>query len=682
MNKLCAKFCFVLLLGSLITSTVRGQDEFDRIESRVVTYLKTKADTSYNLTLKPDGSWADIDYLSTVETSWPPLLHLHRIRQFALQDTVPTIKVLKALRYWLQVNPKSNNWFQNDIAVPTTIGEILLLLKNNKIVPIALRDSLVNQMQQVEIAHAIGANKLDIAIHMIYRACIVRDKAVMDFAVQQAFMPISLDNKEGLQPDFSYLQHGPQLQIASYGQVFLFGEYKVASWLIGTSYAIPAEKLKILDHYLIHTYLKTIRGRYIDFNTEGRGISRNDVLDKLSIINLLEFAKQVNPSNTEVLTAAEQRIQQIKPPSYEVEPTHSYFYKSDYTLHNRSTYSFNVRTVSKRTIRAETGNRENLKGKFLVDGSTNIQRTGEEYFNIMPIWEWDKIPGITSRDYIIDPKTTLEWGERGVGAFIGGTTDGMYGTTVYDLNYNEVSAKKAWFFFDEEIVCLGTNINSFAKEPIITSVNQTWQKGRVSAFGDGKLFDARTGFTNKNVQWVWHDSVGYHFPNDGLVNLTNDKQTGSWATINANRSKAEVTGKVFKLWLNHGVDPVNQSYAYVVVPGISESEMIGRKASGINIVMNTSLLQAVVHTGLKMIQAVFYEAGNLNYQGCTLSVNQPCVVLVKAMDGKNPTVYISDPTQTLTDVNIRFNGASASLTFPQGAHKGATTSFEFNKPHE
>ncbi len=682
MNKLCRKFYFVLVLVCFIISTAHGQDEFERIEKRIIAYLKTNADTVHNLSIKMDGSWTDIDYASKAETNWAPLKHLHRIKQFALQENIAPAKVLTALRYWLQVNPKSNNWFQNDIASPTAIGEILMLLKSRDIVPVALRDSLINQMKQGDVEKAIGANKLDIAIHMLYRACVGKDINLMDSAVNQSFMPITLSNNEGLQPDYSYRQHGPQLQIASYGEVFLTGEYKVASWLIGTRYALPAEKLKILDQYLINTYLKTIRGRYIDFSTEGRGISRNDVLDKLNITSkaskhsLLALAKLVNPNNDQVLVAAEERILQTQAPFFLVKPAHSYFYKSDYTLHTRPAYSFNVRTVSKRTIRTEAGNRENLVGKFLPDGATNIQRSGAEYFNIMPIWEWDKIPGITSRDYAIDQKTTLEWGERGVGAFIGGTTDGVYGTTVYNLNYNEVTAKKAWFFFDDEVVCLGTDINSFAKEPITTSINQTWQKGKVSAFANGKFVDANEGFIDAAIQWVWHDSVGYYFPNKGQISLTNDEQTGSWATINANRSKTEIKGKVFKLWFNHGVDPVNQTYAYIVKPGVGENEM--NKISPIKIIANTSVMQAVVHTDLQMVQIVFYEAGSFTSEGYTITVDQPCVLLVKDIKSKNPIVSVSDPTQKLTAIRISLNAIPASITLPQGDYKGATTSFQFN----
>ncbi len=681
-----------------------SQDEFQTIETRITQYLKEEINTAKldqdvktnSTSLKANGSWSTIDYSSTAGTGWAPLIHLNRIKQFAvaLNENIENVQLadqtVNALRYWLKVDPTSTNWFQGEIASPTNIGEILMLLKNTNILPKTLQDSLLTQMSQGNVVKAVGANKLDIAIHMIYRACVTRDKALMDSAVHQAFLPITLANKQGLQSDYSYLQHGPQLQIASYGQVFLNGEYKVASWLLGTSYALSAEKVKILDHYLVDTFLKTIRGRYIDFNTEGRGISRNDVLDKKNISEqknghaLLTLAKKVSQKNTEKLEEAQQRISEKQAPSFKIEPLHTHFWKGDYTLHLRPAYSFNVRSVSKRTIRAEQGNNENLLAKFLPDGSTNIQRSGSEYFNIMPIWEWDKIPGITSRDYPVDQKMTIEWGERGLSPFVGGVSDGVYGASVYQLNYNEVRAKKAWFFFDDEVVCLGADINSFAKESITTTVNQAWAKGAVKAFANGKLSTVNKKLSTNNLQWVWHDSIGYYFPSQGNVELSKQTQKGSWAKINTNRSTDAVKGDVFKLWFNHGTDPVKQSYAYIVKPGVSEKDMQNQPKSAVQILANDETMQAVKNENLNMMQIVFYQAGKLQNQKIAISVDQACVLLIKDIDSEQPTIYIADPTQTLTDLKLTFSSEMLkvtepiSVTLPQGNQKGATVSIKLN----
>ncbi len=703
------KFYCMLALFCFVANTSYSQDEFQLIQSRIVDYLKADLNSeelkqdlkNYSSSLKAQGNWASIDYSSTRETGWTPLDHLKRVKQFALtlnldqQNASDKAKLgaqtVSALRYWLQVDPVSTNWFQNEIASPTGIGEVLVLLKGTNILPLGLQDSLIERMNRGNVVKAISANKLDMAIHMMYRACASDDKNLMDSAVNQAFLPISLGGRQGLKPDYSYLQHGPQLQIASYGQVFLIGEYKVASWLAGTSYAISTQKLKIMDEYLLGTYLKTIRGKYSDFNTEGRGLARNDLLDKTMISqkagtkSLLSLAKKANPKNADALEVIEQRILEQQAPSYKVTPTHTYFYRGDYTLHQRPAYSFNVRTVSRRTVRTERGNRENTLGKFLPDGATNIQRTGKEYFNIMPIWEWDKIPGITARDYAEDIETTLEWGERGVGYFTGGVSDGLNGATIYSLDYNEVTAKKAWFFFDDEVVSLGADINSFAKEPITTAINQAWLEGTVKANVNDKIISINKSLSSNNVNWIWHDSIAYYFPNKGEIRLSTEKQKGSWYKINQNRSNKTLKENVFKLWFSHGQDPAKQTYAYIVKPGVGEKETASNTSSTINILSNTPLLQAVENTDLQMVQAVFHEAGSLKGQNFSITVDEPCILFIKNITSKNPTLYLADPTQKLTNLHVTFSSSllkitePISITLPQAEHKGGTVSQSLNQ---
>ncbi len=222
MNRFLCKFYSVLALLCLIVKVSYGQDEFQKIEARITQYLKEgfntanfEQDVKANAaSLKTNGSWPVIDYLSTASTGWPPLLHLHRLKQFSLAlasqnqtsiDQKLANQTINGLRYWLSVDPQSTNWFQGEIASPTNIGEILLLLKNTNVLSASLQDSLLTQMSQGNVVKAVGANKLDIAIHIIYRACVTRDKALMDSAVNQAFLPITLTNKQGLQSDYSYL---------------------------------------------------------------------------------------------------------------------------------------------------------------------------------------------------------------------------------------------------------------------------------------------------------------------------------------------------------------------------------------------------------------------------------------------------------------------------------------------
>lgn len=642
-----------------------------------------------------DGSWSDIDYKENSITLWKPATHLERLQLFAIAVSKPgsfyfentdlQSSIIKGLRYWYQQDPQSKNWWHNEIATPQGLGEIMLLSQN--FLPTSLQDSLVHRMNRGNPYEKTGANKLDEAIHYLYRACITQNALLMDSAVQQAFQPISFTTEEGLQYDYSYMQHGPQLQISSYGLVFLSGEYKVASWVSGTSYALSGEKKNVLNTYFTQTFLRTIRGRYSDFNVEGRGISRPDILDKKGIAgtkkshSLIDLAKEVNPAEAAMLDTVALRLTEAEGSGYGISATHTQFWKGDYTVHLRKKYSFNVRTVSTRTKRTETGNKEDLLGKFLADGSTNIQRSGSEYYDIMPLWEWDKIPGVTSVDFKEDQPMTVEWGETGNTNFTGGVSDGVYGCAVYDMDYNKVQVKKSYFFFDDEVVCLGAGINSNSPENITTTLNQCWLKSDVKILVNGKIEDAKQAKNITNPDWIWQDSIGYMFLQPASVNVSAGTQTGNWAAINASRSKEEISGDVFKLWINHGVKPSDASYAYMVVPGIGLKEMNSYKKQNIKILGNTNSIQGVKNERLQMMQVVFHKAGIISDNGVSISADKPCVVLLKNIDTKNVSMYVADPSQKINEVTIivktkLLNGEKkVACNLPTGNFAGSSAMF-------
>lgn len=699
-----AAVIFLLLPLQLI-----GQDNFSSIRRNITENLQTgvaeaailKQIMMYQPQQLADGSWKDINYKDSAITQWKPSVHLDRLQLFAVAfskkdnlyvgDEGLKTAVLSGLRYWYQKDPQSKNWWHNEIATPQALGEIMLLMQEGgNALPQTLQDSLVNRMKRGNPYDKTGANKLDIAIHYLYRACITKSPSLMDSAASQAFQPIAFTTEEGLQYDNSYMQHGAQLQISSYGLVFLTGEYKVASWLKSTPFALSGEKLKLLDSYLTETFLRSIRGRYIDFNTEGRGISRPDILDKYSLVgknssaSLLSLAKQVNPKNAELLDPAIKRISQSETPGYGIVASHTHYWKGDYTLQVRKNYSFNVRTVSTRTKRTETGNKENLLGKFLADGSTNIQRTGSEYYNIMPIWKWDKIPGTTGRDYATEQAMTVQWGENGSTNFVGGVSDGVYGVTTYNMDYNEVKAKKSYFFFDKEVVCLGAGINSNSVENITTTLNQSWLVGKVNYSYANKIENVKKVQKICNPSWVWHDSIGYFFPAPAEVTVSAQTQKGSWAAINASRSTDEIKGEVFKLWINHNAKPANAGYAYIVVPEISLAAMKDYNKNEVKVLENTAAIQAVKHEGLNMLQIVFYEAGTISAEGLTLSVDKPCVLLVKEIGTNNSTIWMADPTQKLKEVQLKLKTTSTKeereirCLLPTGNFAGASSKIILN----
>ena len=63
----------------------------------------------------------------------------------------------------------------------------------------------------------------------------------------------------------------------------------------------------------------------------------------------------------------------------------------------------------------------------MSDGCTNITQTGDEYFNIFPVWNWCHIPGTTAPQLEKVPMDPKAWGVLGTSTYAGGVSDSIYG---------------------------------------------------------------------------------------------------------------------------------------------------------------------------------------------------------------------------------------------------------------
>ncbi|QIP12979.1 DNRLRE domain-containing protein [Spirosoma aureum] len=599
--------------------------------------------------------WADINYSSTSATQWKPMNHLVRVSQFALAYTMPVSKyyknpelfeaIKKCLEYWQIRKPTSTNWFVYTIAIPKSIGETLVIMRaGDQRLSSELEDNLIKLMTGYSPENQVGANKLDVAIHCIYRGCLTSNLTPLKLGIDQALLVLRQTEGEGLQRDNSFHQHNAQLQVASYGQTFLLGQVKTAYYLKGSTYAVTGSQLKLLTDYVRNTFLKAIRGNVMDFSGLGRKVALPNTGHPMEK-NVLSSLIAIDPANKQDYQNAMDRITKVQPPSYGVGKSHAQYWRSDYALHNRPNYTFSVRAVSGRTIRTENVNNENLKGYFLPDGATNIVVNGSEYDGIFPAWDWTRIPGTTTAQLKDIPKINGYYG-RGTTGFVGGVSDSTYGAKTYYMKSMGVTAHKSWFFFDDEIVCLGSSISSDREEQINTTVNQSMSEGTIKISRVGKSVEVHVdSATYKNdLKWVLHDSIGYFFPKGGNLTITQRQQTGDWKDLASALPSNVVSKNVFKIWFNHGQKPVDSTYAYIVVPNkITEADMAGYNVANISIMRNDNRIQAVRHNKLRIWQIVFFSPGTFSDGSVTIDVDKACVVQLKNVGDPNVTAHIADP---------------------------------------
>lgn len=623
-----------------------------------------------------DGSFSDVDYASIQRTNWPPLVHIDRLSDFVFAYTHPQNayygdsalfdKIVKGLTYWHERNPWCHNWWYNQIAEPQKLGVLLIQLRTGKQqLPTALENQLLERIKTDggHPAKWTGANRTDIALHWIYRACLSRNEADLALALDNVYNPIVYTTKEGFQYDNSYFQHGQQLYIGGYGDEILKGVTQVAMYTKGTRYAIPADKLALLSKFMRETYYATIRGQYMLFDVLGRGVSRPQVTNKSYTALFAKRMVELDTENAAEFKSIIARLEGKKPAEYALKSKHTHYFRGDYTLHVRPTYTFDVRMVSHRTARCEYGNGENLKTYFMSDGCTNMVMSGDEYADIFPVWNWSRIPGVTAPQFTDIPQAASDWQTPGTSTFAGGVSDGQYGVSayVYKDTYADVhtGARKAWFFFDEEVVCLGADIHSEATQPVYTTVNQCLSASdkHIWMCVDGKpsTVTATEESRYTSPEWIWHNGIAYLFPAGGNVLLSQQTQQGNWYDINHTAGKEMQHKSVFTLSLDHGFQPKQATYAYIVLPGkdtISKIQQYRNKRN-IEIACNTTDMQVVRHKELGLWEMVFYAAGTFTHPEMEITVDKPCTLLVKSTGKNNVDLHIADPGQTESEIEVK-----------------------------
>lgn len=656
-------------------NAVTQGDDFETFMTRIRKEFRKKPNIDDALKLFNDntGAFSDIDYKRNDMTNWPPLKHLDRLGSFVAAytnessnhygDEILYERIVKGLQYWQDADPNCKNWWFNQIAEPQALGVILIQMRSGKKhVPQTLEEAILERMRKDggDPAKWTGANCTDICLHWIYRSCLQRNEADLQKAMQLVFDPIRYTTKEGFQNDKSFFQHGTQLYIGGYGDEILKGVTQVAMYALGTKYALSDEKVQIVSKFMRETYYPTIRGKYMLYDVMGRSMSRRNILDKSSKKLFARRMIQLDPKHADEFKQIVARLSGKEEPSYGISPRHTHYFRGDYTLHVRPGYIFDVRMVSDRTSRVEYGNAENLKTYFVSDGCNNIVKKGDEYYNIFPVWNWTRIPGTTAPQMNPVPLAQKDWQQPGTSKFAGGVSDSIYGASAYA--YDDLwagintHARKSWFFFDDEIVCLGAGITSDNASPIMTTLNQRLANAGTSfavVGNDGKAKNEPKFITSSSVKAVQYDGVGYVFPNGGNVVAELKKQEGSWYEINHAQPKGNVIKKVFTVALDHGVKPSDATYSYIVVPESGEASTLANYADGrVAILSNTSELQAVQQKKLGIWQMVFYSAGTYKDKNITVEADKPCAVMVRLMADGSVKLHVADPAQKQQQINV------------------------------
>lgn len=591
--------------------------------------------------MSADGTWKDVDYESKRRGSWPTRDHLKRLQSMAVVYSDPDARlfqsvelehaILRGLNHWIKEDYRNDNWWNPEIGVPQTLATTMLLLGE------ALPDKTLQQARPILARSSMGKtgqNKVWCAGIALMKGLLYEDEVLSRKAVGEIWSELRVSAEEGIQPDWSFHQHGPQQQFGNYGISFAGDMVKWASILRGTEHALSGDKLEILRNYMLNGVSWIIWNGRMDLSGCGRQNDEGCQSDKGRITQRQLQAMQA--IDAEFSSEYEQVLQRVG---------FNAFWRSEMAVQRRPDWYASVKMSSTRVIGAETCNSENMQGRHLGDGTLLLYRDGSEYEDINPLWDWRRLPGTTC-DQGMDELTP-----RGVSGEFGGSDfssvigDELTGIVAMIYRRDSLCARKATFMFDDHMVCLGSGISGATIGSVYTSVEQSHLKGEVSQFNE----------------WIIHNGTAYQFIS-GQPEFSTDTIEGNWSRSFPTRGDRPGSGEVFSLWIDHGKSPVAENYMYRIFPEIPSGGVnLLRPSDSSRIIVNSEIVQAVEHDG--KLYAVFYEAGELKSAG--IRVSGPCLLIVS-----NETLLVADPTHSLRTLDVLLGSRRVTVELPQGAEQG------------
>lgn len=687
------KLLITLLAFVLFSISTYAQDEdFKLIKRRVVDQLMRSEVNDESIagiisTMNQDGSWQGIIYEDlSREAGFPHGRHTGNLyslaRAYQTKDSRyyrdQNIKnaIIKGLEFWVKHDFVGDNWHDNQITTPANLVNLMLVIGDELPAELVSRaQPMIRRATMVEVPGIFygarpGGDRIAIAAIVAKNFLFLNDKEAFDDVIQIIAGEIKFTTGErGMQHDFSFHHRTDRVNnTTSYGYgkyANTFGEW--ASYVAGTKYQFPTDRINLLvDYYLDGIYKHMVYGVYIDVSAHDRSIANHKVstpAGTLEIERLLQSTGYRSDELKDILKLRRGEKANIR--SYA-----KFFWQTEHFAFQRPHFYTSIRMHSTRNATYEEPyNGPGITTHHRADGANYLSLTGHEYDGIWPVYDWQKVSGATIMQ---KPKHHVDRGYggnipvqlEGLSEFVGGVDDGLYGAVANDFKspHDLLEAKKSWFFFDNEYVCLGAGIRSNPNLPAYTTINQALLRGDVTVSQGGTTKVIEQGKRDlENVKWVHHDRVGYILPEPATVNLSNTAQQGRWSDISATKtaSRELVSLDVFLLGIDHGNRPRNGSYQYIVVPGVTPDELASTSSNNrnISILSNTSELQGVIHNGLGICQLVFYKAGEVEISaGNKVSMDSQGMAMLKMDGNKIKELSVSDPSRKLTRVTLTVTG--------------------------
>lgn len=630
--------------------------------------LDTMQLRKYLETFDSKGYWTDINYNDEKRSGWEPKLHADRLlvltkfyvisdSQF-YEDEYLGECIHKALNYWFDKKYTCSNWWYNEIGVPKTMGEVFILFE--KYLSDDEKQKAISVMENSKIGMT-GQNRVWLAGNVLVRALLQNDYNLLSECRNVIMAEVINDKEEGIKPDWSFHQHGPMQQFGNYGLSYIMSMAFYANLFNGTSLAFTDEKLDILTNFLGQGFRWTLWKGYMDVSALTRQLFKNSQRDKAMGVGFAA-ADLSGCDNKRSIEISDSLISDnfLNKHDKTFFVGHKHFSYSDYTIHRSPDWMSSLRMSSSRVIGTELVNEDNLKGYYLGDGALFTYVDGDEYLNVMPFWNWRKIPGITSWDMNDDDMPRMSDDKNNKSAFVGGVSNGDVGMSVMKLDRDSLYANKAWIMEKNFILCLGSGINSKLRNNVMTSIDQRFKVGDVKYLNGKTWKNVEDGDMKHNNVRLYHDKVGYICV--GECNTFVGETEGSWSDLMGLYAYKKEKAQMFTCQINHGNAPKGETYEYFILPNVTPEEVEKFNLSSVNIVENSDLAQ-IIEVDNNRAYIIAYSQLKCNVLGdIKFSCETPGLYMLSKDSENKIELVASDPLKTSKVLECDINGTKYNVT--------------------
>lgn len=649
------------------------------ISDRVVVELQQRVPfdkkriDSYIKNLRTDGSWMDINYNDKKRSGWEPRLHPERILEMVKAFINPKIEYYKsaslertirsAMNYWFNAGLKCPNWYYNEIGVPRTMGTAFILF--DEYLTSDERSDAIKLMCNSKFGMT-GQNKVWLAGNVMMKAVLMNDSQLLQKSRDIIVSEITKGGVEGIKDDWSFHQHGPQQQFGNYGLAYIYTMGLFSGIFSNTSLAFLPQQIGILSDLLTEGYQWIIWNGKMDISAMGRQLFSSAPLHKALS---LAFAANSLPnwSSSEFMSNSFSDNNSFV--------GHKHFWQSDYTVSRRKNWMATLKMSSQRVIGVESLNGDNMRGYYMADGAYYIYKDGSEYYDIFPLWDWRRLPGVTAYLNGNAPMSQPDKKDKFSNKtnFVGGLSDGSNGMSAMQIRKDGLSVDKFWLFTDSAVICMGAGIESDSTLEVVTSVEQCWEKSNVQIFrGKNRLSFKNTSEYDISDLRILHNNTGYMFLQDkGNCVIDISKVKGSWHDIMQMYPQDTVDGNVFSVYIKHGVSPNNASYTYIIIPQADINTLKNFDRNVYHVLSNDRNIQALIHDNVCWASVKNTSAINIS-DSVKVDFLTAGLYRIEVWKENVVSVMYSDPTQQLDTVSFLINNKKYSSSLPDGVMKGTT----------